>query len=157
MFFKRNKAILNDNLRGPTPAISLIGADVVIDGNVMSTGEIHIEGSVRGSVEAEICGVKRGGSVEGNIRAQEVVIRGRVVGPIHAVHVDLQDGADVRGDVVNTTITIQNGAHLQGAVWHSEDPLGGGTAKLNSTLLKTPVWPEGEDDAFRPLKVIKPR
>jgi cytoskeletal protein CcmA (bactofilin family) len=158
MFFKRNKASLNDNHHATSHAISLIAANMVIDGNIMSTGEVHIEGAVRGTVEAEVCGVGRGGSVEGTIRAQEVVVRGRVIGPIHSVHVDLEEGADVQGDIVNSTITVQSGAHLQGAVWHSDDPLGGGgLSKQPGSLLKSPLWPEGDDDAFRPLKVIKPR
>ena len=157
MFFKRNKLVTNDNHAASEPrAQSVIAADMVLEGNLLSKGELHIEGEVRGTIEADICVVGRDGIVEGTIRAGEVIVEGRVIGPIHANHVTLRDGADVKGDVVNTSIQVESGAHLQGAVWHSESPLGG-TPPLSqpepvrtSSYLGNPLW-AGDEDAFRPL------
>ena len=67
--------------------------------------------------------------------ADEVIIRGKVSGPIRGIHVELQAGAHVEGDVVNTTIAIENGAHIHGSVWHSEDPLTGERRLTTSALL----------------------
>lgn len=163
MFFKRSKLVTNDNHAATEPmAQSVIAADMVLEGNLLSKGELHIEGEVRGTIEADVCVIGRDGIVEGTIRAGEVIVEGRVIGPIHANHVTLRDGADVRGDVVNSSIQVESGAHLQGAVWHSESPLGDtqpqGTAAPapTSSYLGSPLW-AGDDDAFRPLKVVKPR
>jgi cytoskeletal protein CcmA (bactofilin family) len=162
MFFKRNRATSNDNGPVSRGLPSHIAPDMVVEGSVSSRGELHIEGTVRGAVDAEICIVGREGVVEGSIRATELIVRGRVMGPVHAGHVELHDGAQVEGDIVNGSIAMQAGAQLQGAVWHSDNPLGdsGGGAisqpSRSSSFLASPLW-SGDDDGFRPLKVVKPR
>ena len=44
-------------------------------------------------------------------------MRGTVKGPIHARHIHLESGAEVEGDITTTTIAIDTGARLTGAVW----------------------------------------
>lgn len=161
MIFKRNRGRANDNLAPVAGAPSVIAADMVIEGTVSSRGELHVEGTVRGSVDAEICLIGRGGTVEGSIRASELIVQGRVMGPIYAGHVELHDGASVEGDVVNGSIAMQSGAQLRGAVWQSDNPLGNEepsqpSGRNSTSFLDSPLW-TGDDDAFRPLKVVKPR
>jgi cytoskeletal protein CcmA (bactofilin family) len=162
MIFKRNRATSNDNLpaesRGP---YSVIAPDMTVEGTIISRGELHVEGTVRGSIDADVCIIGREGTVEGSIRASELVVRGRVLGPIYAGHVEIHNGATVEGDVMNESISMQSGAQLRGAVWQSDNPLGGERSKPQdlrpaASFLDSPLW-SGDDDAFRPLKVIKPR
>jgi cytoskeletal protein CcmA (bactofilin family) len=163
MFFRRNKITSNDNSPPAVEAPSIIGVDTVVDGIITTRGEIHVEGTVRGTIDASVCIVGPDGLVEGNVVAEEVIVRGRVTGPIHGIHVDLQAGAHLEGDVVSTSITVQNGAHIQGSIWHSDDPLtarnGSGryAAPSPASYLGSPQLATGADDGFRPLKVIKPR
>jgi cytoskeletal protein CcmA (bactofilin family) len=166
MFFKRSKITSNDNApvsQGRTQ--SLVGPDMTIDGNVVCNGELRIEGTVRGTVDAGLCVVGEGGVVEGRIMADEVVVQGTVKGPINGLHVDLQAGAQVEGDVVNGSIAVQNGAQIHGAIWHSDDPLnsrGDGAADPTprpaaaTGYLGSALW-GSQDDSYRPIKVIKPR
>ena len=142
--------------------VSFIAADAVIEGNFTAQGEVQIDGTVRGTVRAAACVVGSGGLVEGDIVADEVIIRGKVSGPIRGIHVELQAGAHVEGDIVNTTIAIENGAHIHGSVWHSEDPLTGSNTyqqprrqETSPALLTNPFW--NADEGFRPIKAIKPR
>ncbi len=55
---------------------------------------------------------------------------------------------------------MQSGAHLRGAVWQSDNPLGIDERETpraaGSSFVSSPLW-SGDDDVFRPLKVIKPR
>ena len=164
MFFRRNKATSNDNTPSPAQPLSVIAADVVIVGNITSQGGIQIDGTVRGTVEAALCIVGHDGVVEGNILADEAVVRGRVAGPIHGMHVDLQAGANVEGDVVNTSLSVEKGAQIHGSIWHSDNPLqkpqtsDAAPAASGGSLsyLGNPLW-TAADDGFRPLKAIKPR
>jgi cytoskeletal protein CcmA (bactofilin family) len=118
MIFKRSK---------PTPprppAIvaepSYIAHDTTVQGDVISEGEIHVDGSVHGMVRAHTCLVDRRGEVRGEISAEIVYVRGRVIGPINGVHVQIEAGAHVEGDVTNETISIENGAYVLGSIRHA--------------------------------------
>lgn len=167
MFFKRSKITSNDN-RAPVAAVepSLVGPGMTIDGNITSQGEVRIEGIVRGTVDAAICVVGRDGQVEGRIIAEEVYVSGTVRGPINGLHVQLESGAHVEGDVVNGSIAVQNGAHIHGSIWHSDNPLDDATQEETGAkskpapaghFLESPLWGTPQDDAYRPVKVIKPR
>lgn len=166
MFFKRSKRTSNDNVpeapEAETAAVSIIGPDVTIDGNIMTDGEIRIDGTVRGTVQAAVCVVGLDGLVEGTILADEVVVRGVVKGPIRGQHVELQAGAHVEGDVVNASIAVENGAHIHGSIWHADDPLNARSEadarseRATATLLNSPLWGT-TNDGYRPVKVIKPR
>lgn len=162
MIFKRNRTTSNDNLPAENSGpYSIIAPDMTIEGNVTSRGELHVEGTVRGSIDAEVCIIGSEGTVEGSIRATELVVQGRVLGPIYAGHVEIHSSATVEGDVMNGSIAMQSGAQLRGAVWQSDNPLGGESPKPQdirpaTSFLESPLW-SGDDDAFRPLKVIKPR
>lgn len=116
MFFKRSKTTPR---QAPTPAEpSYIARDTTIEGNLVSDGEIHIDGSVHGSVRAHTCLIDVRGEVRGDVSAEIVYVRGRVIGPISGVHVQIQAGAHVEGDVTNETISIENGAYVLGSIRH---------------------------------------
>lgn len=119
MIFKRSKT--------PAPkqvAInaepSYIARDTTVHGDLLSEGEIHIDGAVHGSVRAHTCLIDRRGEVRGQVSADVIYVRGRVVGPINGVHVQIESGAHVEGDVTNETISIENGAFVLGSIRHAQ-------------------------------------
>jgi cytoskeletal protein CcmA (bactofilin family) len=119
MIFKRAKP--------PTPkqpAInaepSYIARDTTVHGDLMSEGEIHIDGAVHGSVRAHTCLIDKRGEVRGEVSADIIYVRGRVIGPINGVHVQIEAGAHVEGDVTNETISIENGAFVLGSIRHAQ-------------------------------------
>jgi cytoskeletal protein CcmA (bactofilin family) len=160
MFFRKRKHTSNDN----TPAQvspTYIGKNTTIDGAITTDGEIHVDGLVRGSISAQICVIDVNGVVEGEVSAEQIIVRGRVMGPLRGVHVHLQDGAHVEGDIQNETIAVDNGAHLHGSVWQSTDPLGTTNAteqqeREPTGFLSSPLWSSPDDDGFRPLKTVRP-
>ena len=100
------------------PEPSYIARDTTFEGNILTSGEIHIDGAVRGMVQAQTCLVDAYGEVQGGIVAQMLYVRGRVTGPISAVHVTIQAGAHVEGNVAHDTISIENGAFVLGNISH---------------------------------------
>ena len=63
-----------------TRTVSTIGEDLTITGDVTSKGEIHLDGHVQGDVNCAALVLGENSSVEGNVTADEVVIRGRLIG-----------------------------------------------------------------------------
>jgi cytoskeletal protein CcmA (bactofilin family) len=163
MFFRKQKTVGNDNQAPLTPP-TLIGSDSRLDGMIETEGEIHIDGIVRGVVKAGTCIVGKDGEVEGEIVADDIVVHGRVIGPLRGNHVHLQAGASVDGDITCDTIAIDNGARLSGAVWQGSEeaearhaPASGPRRDGSSSLFGETLWSNRPDDDFRPLKAIRPR
>ena len=102
---------------------SIITEDVVIEGNLISGGELQIDGTVNGDVRAHSIVVDGQGVIHGEVVAEEVLVRGRIIGPIRGIHVHVYAGGHIEGDVMNETISIDNGAYVDGAIRRSDDPL----------------------------------
>lgn len=101
---------------------SFISRECSIDGHVNCEGEIHIDGVVRGSVNAQVCVIDVAGVVHGEVSGDVVHVQGRVLGPIHGRNVYIYQGAHVEGEVLHDTISIENGAYLYGTVRHNAAP-----------------------------------
>jgi cytoskeletal protein CcmA (bactofilin family) len=125
MFFKRLRK--NTHANGDAASIdvppSYIGQDVVVDGSLVSAGELHIDGTIHGNARGQLVVIDRHGAVHGEVAGEEVLVRGRVIGPIRGVHVHLFPGAHVEGDVINESISVDNGAYIYGSIRRAEDPL----------------------------------
>jgi cytoskeletal protein CcmA (bactofilin family) len=99
---------------------SLIGAGTVIEGNIIFSGGLRVDGHVRGNVLAvddkpSTLVLSEQARIEGEIQVSHVVINGTVVGQVHAVeYVELQAKANVTGDVYYRTLEMQLGAVVQG-------------------------------------------
>ncbi len=102
--------------RRPSPARapSLLGPDLMFEGQISGEGELHIEGSVRGEIQVARLVIGERAQVEGAIRGGQIEVRGRVMGNIEAKSVKLYESADVEGDIVHEQLSIDVGAFFQG-------------------------------------------
>lgn len=104
----------------------LIGSGTVIEGDLRFRGGLRIDGEVIGRVLAEpgkpsLLVLSENARVKGEIRAAHVVIDGTVEGPVQADELlELQARARVSGDIRYTTVEIQHGAIVDGAILHLE-------------------------------------
>jgi cytoskeletal protein CcmA (bactofilin family) len=102
----------------------LIGAGTSIEGNVVFTGGLRVDGQVRGNIIAEegkpgTLVISEQAKVEGEIRVPHIVINGTVAGPVQSTeYVELQSKANVTGDVRYNTLEMQLGAVVQGRLVH---------------------------------------
>ena len=108
----------------PKPAPSVLSSDLIIQGNVRSSGDIQVEGNVEGDIRAQVLIVGESATVKGEVIAEEVVVNGRVVGRLRGLKVRLATTARVEGDIVHKTIAIESGAHFEGSVQRQDDPIG---------------------------------
>ncbi len=120
----------------PTP--SVLSADLLITGNIKTTGDVQIEGQVDGDIRAHLLTVGDGATVKGECIADDVIVNGRVIGRVRGLKVRLTSTARVEGDIIHKTIAIESGAHFEGSVQRQDDPLstGGGKAKMPAEASK---------------------
>jgi len=109
------------------PAASVLSSDLLVTGNLKTTGDIQIEGQVDGDIRAHLLTVGEGATVKGEVMADDVVVNGRVIGRVRGLKVRLTSTARVEGDIIHKTIAIESGAHFEGSVQRQDDPLTTGT------------------------------
>lgn len=94
--------------------LSFIGGETVIDGDLVSKGRLHIDGTVEGDVRCKILCQGKSGAITGSIAADEAQLAGSVEGSVEARTVTLDASARIAGDVAYETITIAAGARVDG-------------------------------------------
>lgn len=112
----------------PGPAMgkmipSIIGEDLTIEGNVSSKGEIQVDGKIRGDVHCGSLLLGDKAQVDGSVIAEDVVIRGKVMGSIRGLRVTLQAQSHVEGDIHHQSLAIEQGAYFEGKSRRSDNPL----------------------------------
>jgi cytoskeletal protein CcmA (bactofilin family) len=108
---------------GDRVAPSIIGEDLAIAGNVISKGEVQVDGQIQGDVHCASLIVNEKAEITGGIVAEDVVVRGRVMGSIRGVRVTLQASSHVEGDVFHKSLAIEQGAFFEGKSRRDEDPI----------------------------------
>jgi cytoskeletal protein CcmA (bactofilin family) len=104
-------------------SISTIGEDLTITGNVTSNGELHLDGEIQGDVHCVALVLGENAQLNGGVVAEDVMVRGRLIGSVRARRVMLQSQAHVKGNLVHRSLSIEQGAHFEGESRPSEDPL----------------------------------
>lgn len=113
MFSSSNKARNKDN--NLNQAITIIGVDCIINGDLHSEKPIRLDGKVIGLVEAGsslVVGV--GGAIEGEIKAHHAVIYGMIKGDVFAEQLEIRAEGKVFGNITSKTVQMEAGAQYVG-------------------------------------------
>ncbi|MBV7379433.1 bactofilin family protein [Maritimibacter dapengensis] len=105
------------------PPASTLSSDLTVVGNMKSTGDILVEGTIEGDIRAHQLTIGESATVRGEVVADDVVVNGRIVGRLRGLKVRLTSTARVEGDIIHKTIAIESGAHFEGSVQRQDDPL----------------------------------
>ncbi len=107
--------------------LTLIAENCQVEGDVLFSDELVIQGVVKGNVIAQD-GAKAHvritdrGSVAGEIHAPNVVVNGKVCGDIHSnKHVELAAKAEVKGNVYYNLIEMVMGSRVDGNLVHVQE------------------------------------
>ena len=124
---------------------SIIGEDLAIRGNVTSKGEIQVDGEVEGDIRCGSLLLGDKSQVTGGVAAEDVVVRGHIVGSIRGLRITLQAQSHVEGDVFHESLAIEQGAYFEGKSRRSDNPLAeikapgtNGSANLGSHSASSP-------------------
>ena len=119
MFGKKN--------RSQTVVRTLVGADTRVHGDVEFTGGFHVDGYVKGNVEAAkddtaMLSISENGYVEGSVVVPHLILNGTVKGDVRATErVELGPRARVIGNVQYKLIEMAIGAEVNGKLIHEMD------------------------------------
>lgn len=97
---------------------SILGTDVSIKGNVSATADLHIDGSVEGDITCTALVQGEQSTVTGAIRAESARLSGTINGSIEAGALVILKTARIHGDVTYDTLTIEQGAQVDGKFSH---------------------------------------
>lgn len=98
---------------GPN-GLSFFGPEVVVTGDVATGANLHVDGRIDGHVRcAQLC-QGAGGTIAGDIVADEARIAGTVEGTVDARTLVVEASGRIAGDVTYETITIAAGARIDG-------------------------------------------
>ena len=105
--------------------VTIVGAGARLEGNVVSAGNLRIDGQVKGQINAEgDVALSPQSQVEADIRAQNVSIAGRFKGSVQAKgKAHLARGGRIDGNITSKTLVVE-----EGGVFHGQSIMDGGSS-----------------------------
>jgi len=104
---------------------SILGSDLKLMGNAHSEGEVHVAGEVQGDIQCASLLVEETATITGGVMAEDVIVRGKVMGSVRGKKVSLQSSSHVEGDICHKSLAIEQGAFFEGKSRRAEDPTAG--------------------------------
>ncbi len=150
MFSKNKNGSSGNTTQLPQkPAVpSIISADLTITGNLVSEGEIQIDGTVNGDIKTATLLIGESAHIRGEVHATRVRVHGHVDGQITANSVTLAKTAHVAGDVIHEDLSIEKGAFLEGHCMRMSDSK---ADKASATIPKVELSKEAPPVPQKPL------
>jgi cytoskeletal protein CcmA (bactofilin family) len=93
---------------------SVIGADVVIKGDISASADLHIDGTIEGDIQCAALVQGETSSIKGAIIAESARLAGTVTGAITARELVILKTARIEGDVHYDALMIEQGAAVEG-------------------------------------------
>jgi cytoskeletal protein CcmA (bactofilin family) len=109
---------------GVSGGTTLISRDTVVIGEIHFSGNLDVEGLVKGNIvakpDSDACvRVVDKGRVEGHINSPAVVINGSIEGDVYATqHLELAAKARVQGNVYYSLVEMAVGSEVNGSLKH---------------------------------------
>ncbi len=94
--------------------LSVIADDVRIVGDIVTQGEIEVDGQVDGDITCATLVIGEGSRISGEVTADHVKVHGELTGKINAAVICIARSAKVMGDITHESLEIEAGAHVEG-------------------------------------------
>jgi cytoskeletal protein CcmA (bactofilin family) len=148
-FLQSNSAARAEPVLTPqrADAGSTIGSGMLITGSILCAGAVTVHGRVVGDIHAVQLVIAEGGRVDGEIKAQDVTIRGAFKGNLYGGNVKLQGTATVVGEVYNNSLAIEENAMFEGMARRLERSVE--APSLDAANVNSDTTPFVESDALQ--------
>jgi cytoskeletal protein CcmA (bactofilin family) len=113
--------------------VTIISSGVVIEGKLSSNGDVRVDGSINGDIQAKgNVTIGEAGDVNGEVNAENIIIGGKATGSIIAKEkLTLESKAVLKGDLTTKILVVEAGAKFEGNSRMSS----------NEPVLRSPVNP----------------
>jgi cytoskeletal protein CcmA (bactofilin family) len=105
-----------DAAASTTGSTTIIGSGVVLTGDITSTADIRIDGTVKGNVSSSsrvLLGAE--GTVEGNINCKQADVMGTIRGNVRTSDIlSLRGSANLQGDISASKLQVEPTANFNG-------------------------------------------
>lgn len=130
--------------------VTIVGAGARLEGNVVSAGNLRIDGQVKGQINAEgDVSLSPQSQVEADIRAQNVSVAGRFKGNIQVKgKAHLARGGRIDGNITSKTLVVE-----EGGVFHGQSIMDGSTDQGQAAADQRPEERTGEKRGGSEVKV----
>ena len=105
-----------DSISHDNSTSSLLGKGIKIIGKISSKGAIQLDGILEGEIKASKLVIEKSAKVVGSVSSEDLVIKGRIIGPVFGKKVRFGSSARVEGDTFHETIAIEDGAYYEGSI-----------------------------------------
>ena len=95
---------------------SILPAGTTLNGDLIGSGDITIEGTVNGNIKCRFLTLSGQPTISGSAEAEVVNLCGSFTGELRAAKVILNKTAKMRGDIYQEVLEIQTGADFEGKV-----------------------------------------
>lgn len=93
---------------------SVISEGFALVGDVVAEGVLHVEGSIKGTINSDVVNIGLNGAVDGDVRCKSLQIKGSFVGTARCDELIISGKAHVSGRVAYGTLSVQRGATIEG-------------------------------------------
>ncbi|MCH7881022.1 MAG: polymer-forming cytoskeletal protein [Proteobacteria bacterium] len=103
---------------------TLVGQGTVINGDLIFSGGLHVDGKINGNVIAEegssaILILSEYGRIEGEVKVPNMVLNGEIVGDVYgSTRVELAPRSRIKGSVYYNLLEMAIGAEVNGGLVH---------------------------------------
>ena len=134
IFLKMARRLERSNVEGASVP-TIISDNTKINGDIISEGVVHIDGSVEGDISCNelIIGIK--GSVTGSVTANSLQLFGTLNGKASVDSLFVAKTAKLIGDATHNTIAIEPGAYVDGRCMRNGAPIPAEQAKPDLMLV----------------------
>tara|TARA_Y100000590_G_scaffold384360_1_gene455664 strand:+ start:96 stop:410 length:315 start_codon:yes stop_codon:yes gene_type:complete len=92
---------------------TILLSDVSIEGNLVDTDTIILDGKVRGDIKADEIDTHSNSNVDGNLNAKKSSIGGKLKGNVNSDKIKIKKTAEIEGVLHQKTLSIDEGATLK--------------------------------------------
>lgn len=130
--------------------VTIVGAGARLEGNVVSAGNLRIDGQVKGQINAEgDVALSPQSQVEADIRAQNVSVAGRFKGNIQVKgKAHLARGGRIDGNITSKTLVVE-----EGGVFHGQSIMDGSSGAPQGAVPQRPEERAGDKREEPEVKV----
>ena len=116
---------------------SLLGKEIKVIGKITSKGALRLDGVLEGEIEASKLVIEKSAKVVGSVTSEDLVIKGRIIGPVFGKKVRFGSSARVEGDTFHETIAIEDGAYYEGSIRRYSSDSGTSRSLIKDKMLKS--------------------